>query len=281
MAATFPLNACANPCSTPLTYRVATVDGRFRATRGEVLTALHDAESIWEDGTKRNLFAYDRDGRVRVNFLYDEREKTAQDNARRKLAIESQGSSADQLRREVDKTKTKLETAQREYRAAVASFEAGLAAHNRIVQQWNSQGGAPKDVQEGLAREAAALRSTGAGLDKQRRELNALVDRVNSLSDRYNALVTEINSDIEAVNSTAGREFKQGRFVSDADGPRIEIYEYVDHDDLVHVLAHELGHALGLEHNENRQSIMYGQSATNTARLAAEDLAALKAKCGE
>jgi hypothetical protein len=272
--------ACRDPCGAPLTYRVGTVDERFRVTRGEVLTALHDAQSIWDDGTKRNLFAYDRDGTVPVNFVYDDRQKTAQDNAKRERAIDSQGSAADQLRREVDKAKNRLETAKREYRDAAASFEAALAQHNRAVQQWNARGGAPEDAQQSLEREAAALRSVGSKLDEQRHDLDALIERINSLTDRYNAVADEINSDIDAVNSTAGREFKQGRFVRDADGPRIEIYEYVDHGDLVHVLAHELGHALGLEHNENPQSIMYGQSATETARLTAEDIDALRVRCG-
>ena len=272
---------CKNPCGAPLTYRVGNVDERFRVTRGEVLTALRDAESAWEDGTKRDLFQYDRNGRVPTNFVYDERQQTAQANAKRKHAIDSQGSSADQLRREVEKTKNKLEAAQREYRDAEASLAARLTSHNRAVAQWNSQGGAPRDVREKLDGEAAGLRSAGSALDERRRRVNTLVERINTLTDRYNALAVEINSDIDAVNTTAGREFNQGRFTSDAEGARIDVYEYVGHGDLVKVLAHELGHAIGLEHNENPQSVMYGKSASETTRLTAEDIAALDAKCGK
>ena len=45
------------------------------------------------------------------------------------------------------------------------------------------------------------------------------------------------------------------------------------------VLVHELGHALGIGHVENPDSIMYSYSIGETLTLSEEDLAALKEVC--
>ena len=133
---------------------------------------------------------------------------------------------------------------------------------------------------EAIRSERTALEGIAATIESARNHVNALADRANRLSDRHNTLAGRINGNVEAINTTAGREFKQGLFTSDMKGMRIDVFEYTSMDDLVHVLAHELGHALGIGHNENPDAIMYGLNSSRSTVLAPEDLAQLAEVCG-
>lgn len=280
LLAAYELRGWTAPCSSPLPYRTGDVDSRFGLSEAAFLDVLREAEAIWEGPTGRDLLQYAQDADLPVNLVYDNRQQVAQENLRRKDSIERTSGSAEELKAEHEAASARYEAAKKKYQAAQAAHDTRVAAHNRNVESWNARGGAPPAQLAAVRREEAELTSSANALEKTRLGINSLADRANTLSARYNDLVEELKAGVDAINSTAGREFKQGRFIQDSKGIRIDVFEYVSREDLVHVLAHELGHALGVGHNDNPESIMYGLNSSRTSVLTGEDLAGLRETCG-
>lgn len=104
--------------------------------------------------------------------------------------------------------------------------------------------------------------------------------KVNALADTEGSIVTTYNKTVEKFNDEFSheREFNQGEY----SGNSITIYEFMRHDDLILVLAHEMGHALGMGHVQDPAAVMYymvHEKNLNVKKLAASDTAALVAQC--
>jgi len=117
-------------------------------------------------------------------------------------------------------------------------------------------------------------------LEDDREEINDLAEEINKLVTQENNLVADYNEQIQDYRDKfgEGEEFNQGEYIGDA----INIYEFQNRNDLIMVLAHELGHALGVGHVENSKSVMYylmqDQDLENI-KLSQEDLTAIKEIC--
>lgn len=244
-----------HPCSTPITYKVDTVDPKFNLSRDKFIADVQDAANIWNKQEGKNLFKYDPNGEVSVNLIFDERQ--------------AQSNQINALDNQLNSQKGELNAQIKDYETQVASFKSRLAQHNATVQSWNRQGGAPQDVYDQLEKERVDLQA-------QADQLNSLAKKLNLSSENYSLNVGKLNSAIGTFNTELASKPEEGIFMGDKN--RIEIYFDNNQAELVHTLAHELGHAIGLEHNNDQNSIMFAYT-TKTVKATSADINELTAIC--
>ncbi len=133
---------------------------------------------------------------------------------------------------------------------------------------------------EDIARAQAALESERAMIEAERTAGNVSPNTFNAQVASYNASIASLNARVSDYNKSAGHDFKEGEYIQDASGKRINVYEFIGTNQLERVLAHELGHALGLDHNSDPASIMYAENESGNLVPTTADLAALRALCG-
>lgn len=268
------------PCHLPVQYSVGVIDPGFKLSQSQLLDAVERAAALWEKAAGAELFEYKKDGRLPISLVYDSRQATTQKNNTLKDAIDQTSNSADTVKAAYNSAQAKYAQAKAEYSSAQARYEQSLAAYNAKVAYWNARGGAPAKEYQALQSQKEALQSEERALESKRLALNAQASEVNTLSAKYNQLAKEVNANVSVINESAGREFEEGLYTQNSFGAKIDIYEYSDTDKLVRVLAHELGHSLGLGHNSNPESIMYSLNQSDNVIPTAEDIAALKTTCG-
>ncbi len=270
------------PCTRPIGYRIGTLDQRFKLSPDEVLAAASSSVAIWERAIGRNLFQAAENGPLVINLIYDERQESTEQ-------LRSLGLTLDQSRGSYDLLKARYSTEKTKYEAAATQFNRNSAAYNDQRQQYetrvtaaNSRGGASGAEYQQLKKEEAALDKQYENLQIQQRQLqkqasdlNAIVREINELADTLNLQVEHYNQ----VGSSVGEEFDEGRYVVDEQGRRIEVFQFDDRAQLERLLAHEFGHALGLDHVADAEAIMYRLNQSDNLELAADDIAALKTAC--
>lgn len=271
------------PCRRPITYSLGAIDGRFGIPKATLIADLKEAESIWEKSSGKNLFEYkSAGGDVIVGLVYDYRQQASDKMAASGIRIDKSRDSFDALKEQYDSRGARIASAKVVLDAAVAAYESRYQTYNAEVAKWNRQGGAPPAEYDRLQAEKAALGAEAQEVTSQENALNADIETLNAIGTSLNKLIAELNLNVERYNqagASTGGEFEEGAYISEAGSQRIDIYEYSNHTELVRVLAHELGHALGLGHVGDAEAIMYKVNQGKQLTLAQDDITELNAVC--
>jgi len=246
-----------SPCDTPKTFRIGSIDPRFNISKDELIQDAEEAASAWKNDKGMVLLQYDPNAAMPLNLIYDQRQ-----------ALNSQINS---LNNQVDQQKNTLKPEISDYEQKVAAFKQQSDALNAQIQYWNSKGGAPQDVYNKLTAQQQSLQ-------QQATQLQQMATQLNQSTDQYNQQIQQLNKKVNNYNAVLASTPEEGLYSRDGASEEIDIYITNSQRELIHTLAHEMGHSLGLGHNSNPNSIMYPYTDT-AITPSIDDEAALAEVC--
>jgi hypothetical protein len=272
------------PCRIPITYTIGSIDPRFGISEARLQTALSSGEAVWEKAAGRDLFKYMATGtaQVRVNLVYDTRQETTDKLNKIGISLNSSVASYEALKAQYAAALEKYQSERAAFNSAFATYESDVRAYETEVRKWNAGGGAPPEAAAKLTAQKRALESRQASLMQRQSVLNQEADSVNAMVAGVNRLAKSLNMQVTQYNTTGqstGEEFEEGVFESAPGREKIDIYEYDSDARLKRLIAHELGHALGMDHVADPKAIMYRLNQSETDNPTADDLTEMRRVC--
>lgn len=246
-----------SPCDTPITYSIGTIDSQFKVTKDELLGDLETATSIWDGIVGKTLFKYDPKSSFTVNMVYDERQKLT--------------SKITELNSDLEQKQGEIDPKIAEFKEKQASFEKRVSRLNDSISYWNSQGGAPRDEYEKLVAEQKQLKAEASLLNQEAEDLG-------QVTQEYNANAAKLNETIGDYKQVLEFKPEEGLYEQDGKERKISIFIDVSEKEFLHTLTHEFGHALTLEHLQDKEAIMYPQT-TDDLTPSAEEIEMLQTIC--
>ncbi len=247
-----------SPCSQPIYYKIDTVDPKFNLSKDKFIVDSKSAADIWNKAYGDNLLIYDPvKANLSINLIYDERQQLS--------------SQINSLEGQLNNEKGTLDPQIAQFQKDEASFVAKLNDLNSQIAMWNQKGGAPPDVYQQLIQEQKDLQ---AEADR----LNGIAKNLNLTTQSFNAQIGKLNQTVDVFNAAIEQRPEEGIYIGSTN--RIEVYFDITQSELIHTLAHEMGHARGLAHVTNTNSIMF--SKTNQVLTPSkEDLNELSTVCAK
>ncbi len=242
-------------CDRPIKYKVVRIDPQFNMTKDQLITEVDKAGKVWGGVVDKDLFEYDEGGFLKINLVYDDR----QDILR----------AINDLNKEVAIEKELIDNKSTDYAQQQSLMEKELKDLNDAIDYWNDKGGAPRDVYSDLVNRQSRLK-------KEIEKLNQTANNINNKVTEVNQEIHDLNQKVTNFNSIIKVSPEMGLYTSGVN--QIDIFFFGDNEELTHVLSHELGHALGLQHTEEKNALMNPITSSSSAPTQA-DITAITNLC--